>query len=324
MVRPLIIDCDTGADDAVAILMAFASPESFDILGICTTSGNAPLESVQRNTRQICDLAGQKNAKVFAGCPRPILVAPLNAAYAHGDSGMDGAILPDPITPLQSQHAVDFYQKTLKESTQKITVVITGPMTNLAIALVKDPDIADHIEELIIMGGTMGSGNVTPSAEFNIYADPHAAAIIVKAGIRLTMVGLDVTHRVTADEYEVERYLNIGNEVGRQVGGILRFAMAGDRERFDLDGRAVHDACTIAYLLRPDLFRARPAHIMVDTSRSETRGATAISFYPKFLTKENKTFFVDDIQEKEVKNLIYELMARFPLTDDTLGARNAG
>lgn len=308
--KPLIIDCDTGADDAIAILMALSRPDMFNVLGICTVTGNAPLDCTQKNTRKICELAGRPDIKVFAGCPRPMLRESITAAYAHGASGMDGCELPKPSMPLQRQHAVDFLIETLSKSEKKITLVITGPMTNLAVALIQKPEIAEKIDEVIAMGGSVGAGNITPAAEFNMYADPHAAYVVLNANIKITLIGLDVTHQVASTPERIQALKNLNTPVGEAAAGIIAWGDKNDKERFALTGRAVHDACTIAYLLDPTLFEVRPARIQVETTSALTFGNTVVSTYPAH-TEGVQSFMAIDVKENETFDLIIDCISRY-------------
>jgi len=310
MAIPLIIDCDTGADDAIALLMAFSRPDAFNILGVCVVAGNAPLEYVQRNTRKICELAGRTDANVFAGCPRPMLRDPILATYVHGESGMDGCVLPEPVMPLQNKHAIEFLIETLSTASEKITLVITGPMTNLAIALIQRPEIADNIEQIIAMGGSIGAGNITPAAEFNMYADPHAAYVVFNSGIKITLIGLDVTHQIASTPQRIQALRDLKTPVGHAAAGIISHGVKNDMEKFALVGRAVHDACTIAYLLNPGLFEVRPAKIQVETSSALTLGNTVVSTYPAH-TEGVKTFVALDVKEDETFDLIFECLKRY-------------
>ena len=199
--QPLIIDTDPGQDDAVAILLALASPE-IDLLGITTVAGNVPLDLTEVNARKICDLAGRQDVPVFAGLSRPLVRRLVTAEHVHGRTGLDGPDLPPPQTPLQEQHAVDFIIETVrKEPSGSVTIAPIGPLSNIAMALQRAPDIAPRIKQIVLMGGgCFEGGNITPAAEFNIYVDPHAAAVVFGAGIPITMMPLDVTHKALTTE----------------------------------------------------------------------------------------------------------------------------
>jgi purine nucleosidase len=279
--RPILLDCDPGQDDAVAILLALSSPEELDVLGITTVAGNVPLSKTQRNARLMCDLAGREDVRVFAGCPRPMVRRLVTAEYVHGREGIDGAEIREPATALDRQHAVDFLVETLLAAEdESITLVPTGPLTNVAMALVKEPAIAPKIEKVVLMGGAMREGgNTTPSAEFNIYVDPHAAKVVFDCGRPLVVMGLDVTHLVLATEARVERIGALGTKVGATVKAMLQYFNRHDVEKYGSEGGPLHDPCTVAYLLRPDLFRGKHVHIDVETGSELTMGATAVDFW---------------------------------------------
>ena len=211
--RPIIIDCDPGQDDAVALFLAMASPDELEILGITTVAGNVPLELTQRNARMMCDLAGQQALPVFAGCEKPMVLDAITAEYIHGNTGIDGVDVFEPETPLQEQHAVDYLIETLLAAEEgSVTLVPTGPMTNLGTAIEREPEILDGVREIVSMGGAMREGgNRSPSAEFNILVDPHAADIVYNCGKPITAMGLDVTHKVLSTRERVARIRELGN-----------------------------------------------------------------------------------------------------------------
>lgn len=281
MARPVIIDCDPGQDDAVALLLAFASPEELDILGVTTVAGNVPLELTQCNARRMVDLAGRSDVPVFAGCARPLVCDLVTAEYVHGKSGLDGIDLWEPKQPLASQHAVDFIIETLLAHGEAgVTLVPTGPLTNIAMALVKEPRIAPRIREIVIMGGAMREGgNHTPSAEFNIRVDPHAADVVLRCGRPITMFGLDVTHQVPATKARLEPIRALANPVADAVVGMLEFYGRFDSRKYGADGAPLHDPCTVAYLLAPELFETRHCNVAVETGSALTRGHTAVDFW---------------------------------------------
>ena len=279
--RPVIVDCDPGQDDAVALLMALASPESLKVLGITCVAGNVPLELTQRNARRICELAGQPDLPVFAGCPRPMLLPLTTAEAVHGKTGLDGSGLPEPNMALQDRHAVDFIIDTcLSAGDGEITICTLGPMTNLAVAFVKAPQIAGKIKEIVFMGGAaLGPGNRTPAAEFNIATDPHAAQVVMEAGPPLVMFGLDVTHRVITTPARLDAITRIGSPVSEAVTGMLTFYDRNDPDRYGERGGPLHDPCVIAWLLQPDLFRGKQVHLSVETGSPLTMGQTVADWW---------------------------------------------
>ncbi|MGB5972344.1 MAG: nucleoside hydrolase [Nodosilinea sp.] len=271
--RPLIIDCDPGVDDAIALLLAFASPDEFDLLGVTTVAGNVPLALTQANARRVCHLAQRADVPVYAGCPRPLLRSLTTAEDIHGSTGLGDGLLPDPTMPLQDQHAVAFLIERLMTAATPITLATLGPLTNLAVALIQCPEIVQGLDRVVMMGGSLGAGNVTPTAEFNIYVDPHAAKVVVEAGLPLTMVGLDVTHQVLTTPDRLAALEQLGT-VGAAAAALLRHYGQIDTERHGLGSPPLHDPCVIAYLLRPDLFTGRPVQLAVETEGSCDLGRT--------------------------------------------------
>ena len=206
--RPVIIDCDPGHDDALAILLALGSPDELDVLAITVVAGNVPLALTEKNARKVCELAGRTDLPVHAGCARPLVRELVTAEYVHGKTGLDGPALPEPGMPLAGGHAVDAIVAMLRAHPPgTVTLCPTGPLTNIATALQKAPDVVPHIREIVLMGGAIGEGNITPAAEFNVHVDPHAAKVVFEAGVPLVMHGLDVTHQalVTPDRLEAIR-----------------------------------------------------------------------------------------------------------------------
>jgi len=274
--RPIIIDTDPGLDDAVAILLAFASPE-LEVLGLTAVAGNVGLEHTADNARRLCDLAGRRDARVFAGCGRPMLREQITAVV-HGETGLGGADLPPPTLPLQERHAVDWIVGTVMAAPERsITVCALGPLTNLALAFLREPRLPARLRELVIMGGAGPSGgNSTPAAEFNIYADPHAAAVVFESGAPIVLVPLDLTRQVLATRERVARIRAIGSPVSRAVTGMLEFFNRGEALHEHLEAGPLHDPCVIAYLLKPALFQHKPARIEIETQSTRTLGMTVI------------------------------------------------
>ncbi len=281
MARPIIIDCDPGQDDAVALFLAMSSPDELEILGITTVAGNVPLELTQRNARMMCDIAGRKNALVFAGCNKPMRREAITAEYIHGNTGIDGVDVFEPETPLQEQHAVDFIIETLLAAdAHAITVVPTGPLSNIGTAIEREPKILEHVREFVIMGGAMREGgNRSPSAEFNILADPEAAEIVFNSGRPVTSMGLDVTHQVLSTRERVARIRALGNPVAEATAGMLSFFHRYDSKKYGSEGAPLHDPCTVAWLLKPGLFKTRVCNLSVETQSELTLGHTAVDFW---------------------------------------------
>jgi purine nucleosidase len=268
MATPLIIDCDPGIDDAIALLLAMAHPDILDLLGITVVAGNLPLETTLNNGLKICDLAG-RSLPVFAGCSRPLLQRPCYADQVHGSSGLGGALLPEPRCSPRSDHGVDWIVETLRQSSKPIGLASLGPLTNLALAIVKDPSIGPKVSQLVIMGGAIGPGNVTPFAEFNIYADPHAAQIVLSSGLPIRLIPLDVTHQAIATVARRDRLRAIGNRVSETVLAMMDGYGLEEQAAKGWDGPPLHDACVIAYWLRPELFELQEMTIAVELSGEE-------------------------------------------------------
>ncbi len=278
--RSIIIDTDPGHDDAVAILLALASPE-LRVLGITAVAGNAPLALTEKNARTICTLAGRPEMKVLAGASRPLLKPLVTGEAVHGKSGLDGPTLPEPALPLQKQHAVDFIVETLMSAEPRsITLCPLGPLTNIALALKREPAIAPRIAEIVFMGGAHSEGgNVTPAAEFNIFVDPHAADAVMSAGIPVTMIPLDCTHRVLTTRKRVEAIRALGTKVGIATAELLDFYKRHDERKFGSDGGPLHDPCVIAYLLKPALFGGRHVNVAIETSSELTQGMSVVDWW---------------------------------------------
>jgi purine nucleosidase len=312
MPRRIIIDCDPGQDDAVALFLAMSSPDELEILGITTVAGNVPLALTERNARMMCDIAACEDVLVFSGCARPMIRDAITAEYIHGDTGIDGIDAFEPQTPLQEQHAVDFIIDTLLTSeTGSVTLVPTGPLTNIATAIVRNPEIRERIEEIVIMGGAMReAGNRTPSAEFNIMVDPHAADIVLSSGVPITLMGLDVTHQVLSTEARVARIGELDNPVAKATVGMLSFFHRYDTEKYSSQGTPLHDPCTIAYLLQPGLFKTRQCNVSVETESELTIGHTAVDFW-HVTDRPRNVSWAYDVDADGFYDLLTERLGRF-------------
>lgn len=277
----LIIDCDPGQDDAVMLLLAMAWPERLNILGVTTVAGNVPLPLTQRNARLMVELAGRDDIPVFAGCDRPLLRELVTAEEVHGRNGIDGADIHEPALPLQPQHAVDFIIGQLEAAADdSITLVPTGPLTNIGLALHRRPDLSPKIRQVVLMGGAMReAGNMTPSAEFNMLVDPHAAQIVLRCGRPLTIASLDVSHQVMVNEQCLAELRAMRTPVSRATVGMLEYFNRHDTAKYHSQGAPLHDPCTIAHLLRPELFRGKLCNVEVETESSLTVGHTSVDFW---------------------------------------------
>ena len=310
MTRKIIIDTDPGQDDAVAILLALASPE-LDVLGITCVAGNVPLPLTLRNARIICELAGRTDMKIFSGCAAPLERALVTAENVHGKTGLDGIALPEPTMPVQSRHAVDFLIETLRsEPAGSVTLVPIGPLTNIATALIKAPDIAGRIAEIVLMGGAYFEvGNVTPAAEFNIYVDPQAADTVFRSGIALTVMSLDVTHKALTTRPRIEAFRALPGQIGPVVASWTDFFERFDMEKYGSEGAPLHDPCTIAYLIQPELFTGRRINVEIETHSALTMGMTVADWW-RVTDRPANAYFVGDLDADGFYALLTERLAR--------------
>ena len=311
MPRKIIIDTDPGQDDAVAILLALASPEDVTVLGITAVAGNAPLALTARNARMICEVAKRPDIRVFAGCDRPLAHDLVTAEHVHGKSGLDGPDLPDPRMPLQQQHAVDFIVETLRAAPSKsVTLCALGPLTNIATALQRAPDIAANIQEIVLMGGAYFQvGNITPAAEFNIYVDPEAAEIVFKSGISIVVMPLDVTHKALVTAPRNDAFAALGTHAGRTVAAWTEFFERYDREKYGTPGAPLHDPTVIAYLIRPDLFSGRHINVEIETGSALTRGMTVADWW-RVTDRPANAMFMGDLDADGFFDLLTARIAR--------------
>jgi purine nucleosidase len=312
MPQPLkiIIDTDPGQDDAVAILLALGSAE-LDVLGISVVAGNVPLKLTEKNARKICELAGRPDMKVYAGAIRPLVRELVTAEEVHGKTGLNGPQLPEPTMKLQDQYAVDFIVETLMtEAAGTVTLCALGPLTNIALALIREPRIASRIKELVLMGGGFfEGGNVTPAAEFNIYVDPQAADIVLRSGIPMVIMPLDVTHKALTTATRTQAFRKLSTRVGTATADMLEIFERFDEEKYGTDGGPLHDPCVIAYLLQPGLFKGRNCNVSVETSSELTMGMTVIDWWG--VTKRKKNAMVmRDIDHDGFFALLVERLGR--------------
>ena len=280
MARKIIIDTDPGQDDAMAILLAFGSPE-LEVLGLVAVAGNVPLALTEKNARKICELAGRPDAKVYAGAERPMVRALVTAEHVHGKTGLNGPDLPEPTMPLQAQYGVDFIVETLmREEPGAVTLCALGPLTNIALALVREPRIAPRIREIVLMGGGFfEGGNVTPAAEFNIYVDPHAADVVFRSGVPIVMMPLDVTHKALTTHRRIDAFRALNTKVGTGAAELIDFFERFDVGKYGSEGAPLHDPCVIAYLLKPELFTGRDCHVAIEISSELTMGMTVVDWW---------------------------------------------
>ncbi|MBB5722042.1 purine nucleosidase [Loktanella ponticola] len=295
MPRKIIIDTDPGQDDAVAILLALASPEDLDVLGVVAVAGNVPLPLTQKNTRIVCELAGFPETKVFAGCDAPMQRKLITAEHVHGSTGLDGPEMADPVMTLQDQHGVDFIIETLRaEPAGTVTLCPLGPLTNIGTAFKNAPDIVEKVQEIVLMGGGyFEQGNITPAAEFNIYVDPEAADIVMKSGVPITIMPLDVTHKALTTKARVDKFRAMGTKVGDMVAAWTDFFERFDKEKYGSEGAPLHDPTVIAYLIQPDLFQGRHINVEIETKSELTLGVTVADWWGVSGREPNATFMKD-------------------------------
>ena len=309
--RKIIIDTDPGQDDAVAILLALASPETLEVLGITCVAGNVPLDLTAKNARIVCELAGRKDVRVFAGCDRPLRRSLVTAEHVHGKTGLDGPDLPHPTMTLQDQHAVDFIVDTLRAAPEgTVTLCPLGPLTNIATAMERAPDIIPRIAEIVLMGGAYFEvGNITPTAEFNIYVDPQAADIVFKSGAPLVVMPLDVTHKALVTKARNDAFRALGTTAGVAVAEMTDFFERFDKEKYGSAGAPLHDPCVTAYLIRPELFSGRYINVEIETQSELTMGMTVADWWGVSGRTPNATF-IGDIDADGFFDLLTERLAR--------------
>ena len=270
---PIVLDCDPGHDDALAITLALARPE-LDVLAITTVAGNAPLAATTRNTLRVLTLLGRTDVPVAAGAPAPLLRPAYAAVHVHGTSGLDGADLPEPAAEPRTEHAVELIRTVIEAAPGRVTLVPTGPLTNIALLIRTYPRLLERIERICLMGGSIGEGNVTASAEFNIWADPEAAAIVFDAGRPLTMIGLDVTHQAIVTSADAARMAALGTRTGLVFADLLEFFGRFHRERYGWDGSPIHDAVAVAHVAIPGLVQVETCRVDIETASELSRGRT--------------------------------------------------
>jgi len=306
--QKIIIDTDPGQDDAVAILLALASPE-IEVLGLTAVAGNVPLDLTQRNARQVVELAG-RDTPVFAGCDRPLGRPLVTAEHVHGKTGLDGIALPDPTHPLQDQHGVDFIIDTLRrEPDNTVTLCPLGPLTNIATAFERAPDIVDRVQRIVLMGGGFfEGGNITPAAEFNIYVDPEAAKIVFDCGRPITVLPLDATHKALTSKGWIAEMRAMGR-IGEVVASWTDFFERFDTEKYGSEGAPLHDPCVIAWLLRPDLFSGREINVEIETGSELTLGMTVADWWG-VTDRPANALFIGDVDRDGFFSLLSERIGR--------------
>jgi purine nucleosidase len=312
MARKIIIDTDPGKDDAVAILLALASPE-LEVLALTAVAGNVPLSRTEANARQLLELGGRPDIPVHPGCMRPLVRNPVTAEHVHGETGLQGLVLPEPATPPRPGHAVDAMIDMLRQAAPgEITLCLLGPATNLAMALVKAPDIAARVAEVIWMAGARSEGgNVTPAAEYNVHADPDAAEVLLNSGIALTLLPLDLTHQVRLTRERLARLRTIGTAAARAVAVMFSDADGTPQREREQEGIPLHDPCVIAWLLRPALFSGRRINVQVETGSPLALGMTVADWFGVSGRAANATW-LNQADAAGFFDLLLERLARLP------------
>lgn len=275
---PVILDMDPGHDDAIAMLLALRSPE-IDVRAITTVFGNQTLEKTTRNALQILTVAGARGIPVAAGAETPLVRERVIADYVHGDSGMEGTILPEPAFAAEKEHAVNVIIRLLRESEEPITLIPTGPLTNVALVLRLAPDVKEKIGGIVLMGGSTGEGNITPAAEFNIYSDAEAARIVFHSGIPLTMIGLNVTHQAMLPVERFDEFRRGGGMIGNLVADLLHFYVKFHEQVYKISAVPIHDACAVAAVVKPELFTFRKMYVDVEIRGELTYGQTVTDLW---------------------------------------------
>ena len=312
--QKIIIDTDPGQDDAVAILLALASPDEIEVLGITAVAGNVPLSLTERNARIVCELAGRPDIAVYAGCDRPLKRKLVTAEHVHGKTGLDGPELPEPKIKLQEKHGVDFIIDTiLQEPENSVSLCPLGPLTNIASAILKQPKIVSRIKQIVLMGGAYFEvGNITPTAEFNIFVDPDAAKIVFEAGIDMVAMPLDVTHKALVTGERNEAFRRLKSPVGNAVAEMTDFFERFDKEKYGSSGAPLHDPCVTAYLINPKIFFGKKINVEIETKSELTLGMTVADWWGVTDRKAN-AFFVGDLDSEKFFNLLTERLGRLPI-----------
>lgn len=312
------MDCDPGLDDAIALLFAMASPDEIDLLGITTVFGNGPANQTQENARRICELAGKRDVKVFNGCPRsmfnrnPKMDSNYTDVDIHGETGLGGCKLPTPTMPLQSLHSVRFIVDTLLNAKEPITLAPTGPLTNIACAFIEAPQIKSKIKEIVLMGGSIGLGNINPSAEYNFSCDPQSAYVVFQSGVPIVMMGLDVTRQTQTSEEWLKSISDMKTPVSQAVVDMLSYFYRHNAIlEPGVEGGVLHDPNVIAYLLKPELYKGRDVYVEIDLSPTIMAGRSTVDWYSKLGQKPN-ALVINQIDVKGFFDLLTIRLSRYP------------
>ncbi len=313
MTRKLIITTDPGQDQAAAILMILGARNSFEVLGLVATAGNIGLDHTLRNCAKLLELAERTDIPIFRGSPHPMKRALVMAEHVHGPTGLDGPDLPAPVMAIAEGDGVDFIIDTLRaEEAGSVTICSLSPLTNLAMALEKAPDIRERICEVVMMAGAYFElGNITPTAEFNVYVDPEAADIVLRSGMPLTMLPLDVTHQMLTTPARLQRMRNAGTRSGIALAEMLEYSQTFDLAKYGWPGAPLHGPCVPAFMLRPDMFEGRKINVTVELGGSLTLGMTVADWW-RITDRPKNVFFVRNGDDKIFYDLLIENLARLP------------
>jgi len=312
MIKKIIIDTDPGQDDAVAILLALASPE-LEILGITTVAGNVPLNLTTKNALIITEMAGREDIDVYAGCDSPLSRPLITAENVHGATGLDGPKLINPTKKVKEDHAVDFIIKTLRDHTPNtVTLCPLGPLTNIATAFIKAPDIVSKVKQVVLMGGAYFEvGNVTPTAEFNIFVDPEAASYVFNLGLDLVIMPLDVTHKALTTPERIDKFSKLNTKCGTFVAEMTAFFERFDKDKYGTEGAPLHDPCVIAYLLNPEIFSGRRINVEIETDSELTLGMTVADWWG-VTNKEPNALFIGNLNSEKFFEMLTSRISKLP------------
>ena len=313
MKRKIIITSDPGQDQAAAIFMFLGRRDMFDVLAIVATAGNIDMSHTEKNCRKLLELAGRRDIPVHVGCTRPMRRELVMAAHVHGPTGLDGPALPEPTMPLSPQHGVDFIIDTVRQAPPKtITICSLSPLTNLAMALVKAPDIAERIDEVVMMAGAYFEvGNISVAAEFNVFVDPEAADVVLRSGMKMTMLPLDVTHRMLSTRERLDRMRGTGTRCGIATAEMLEFSESFDLGKYGWNGAPLHGPCVPAFMLKPEIFTGRTINVSVELSGSLTLGMTVADWW-QITDRPRNVFFVRDGDPEAYYDLLTDALANLP------------
>jgi inosine-uridine nucleoside N-ribohydrolase len=306
MATSILLDCDPGHDDAMAMLLALASPE-LELLGVTTVAGNQTLAKTTANALRVLDFVGRGDIPVAAGADRPLERDAYVARDVHGESGLDGPDLPEPKREVVEDDAVNFLAARICETDQPVTLVATGPLTNVAVLIERCPEAAGRVDRIVLMGGAIAEGNVTPAAEFNIWADPEAAARVFSSGLDVTMIGLDVTHKALLLPEHADR-LRAAGRTGAFVADLFAFYHRFHADTYDFPGSPVHDAVAVAFVARPELVTTLRRNVVVETDSELCRGRTVVDLWRRTEREPNCAVGVD-IDSEEFLELFVERLA---------------